>query len=304
MDKKRASLLSQESENLNVSTFTKSTKPKRVESFIKKIEKNLWRRKDPKEPSPAPSSSHSTSDREGSNIKRSKNIFKDFMSSGKKSTREAEVQCKMDEDKDYYIGIATRKSSMQVLSSDKNNKKSLRPLKVSQRYENGNNQRLTSIIKSSADRNTRNKQRDYPSYESDNTNANKKSTTPAPIRVEIDLRNGHSNSNNKINTNRTIDLNSKKKPIGIASPLPQPKSVLKSGTAAKSYENKKSEISRSYAAPNKLTVENNLQREGSDRISFREYREQLRAKHENKKITDTSDDDLRRSYQQSFFVPM
>lgn len=303
MDKKRASLLSQESENLNVSTFTKSTKPKRVESFIKKIEKNLWRRKDPKEPSPAPSSSHSTSDREGSTIKRSKNIFKDFMSSGKKSTREAEVQCKMDEDKDYYSGIATRKSSMQVSSSD-NNKKSLRPLKVSQRYENGNNQRLTSIIKSSADRNIRNKQRDYPSYESDNTNANKKSTTPAPIRVEIDLRNGHNNSNNKINNNRTIDLNLKKKPIGIASPLPQPKSVLKSGTAAKSYENKKSEISRSYAAPNKLTVENNLQREGSDRISFREYREQLRAKHENKKITDTSDDDLRRSYQQSFFVPM
>jgi len=304
MDKKRASLLSQESENLNVSTFTKSTKPKRVESFIKKIEKNLWRRKDPKEPSPAPSSSHSTSDREGSTVKRSKNIFKDFMSSGKKSTREAEVQCKMDEDKDYYGGIATRKSSMQVSSSD-NNKKSLRPLKVSQRYENGNNQRLTSIIKSSADRNTRNKQRDYPSYESDNTNANKKSSTPAPIRVEIDLRNGHNNNNNNnktINNNRTIDLNSKK-PIGIASPLPNPKSVLKSGTA-KSYENKKSEISRSYAAPSKLTVENKLEREGSDRISFREYREKLRAKNENKKITDTSDDDLRRSYQQSFFVPM
>lgn len=306
MDKKRASLLSQESENLNVSTFTKASKPKRVESFIKKIEKNLWRRKDPKEPSPAPSSSHSTSDREGSTIKRSKNIFKDFMSSGKKATREVEIQCKMDEDKDYYGGIGTRKSSIQPPISD--NKKSLRPLKASQRYENGNNQqRLTSIIKSSGDRSSRNnkQQRDYPYHESDNTNnnANKKSSTPAPIRVEIDLRNAHnSNGNNKINSNRSIDLNSKK-PIGIASPLPQPKSVLKSGTA-KSYENKKSEISRSYAAPTRLTVDNNFRREGSDRISFREYREQLRAKNESKKITDTSDDDLRRSYQQSFFVPM
>lgn len=309
MDKKRASLLSQESENLNVSTFTKSSKPKRVESFIKKIEKNLWRRKDPKEPSPAPSSSHSTSDREGSTIKRSKNIFKDFISSGKKSTREVEVQCKMDEDKDYYSGIATRRSSTQVNASPENKKTPLRPLKASQRHENGNNPRLTSIIKSSADR-SRNKQRDYPyNNDSDNVtniinNNSKKSSTPAPIRVEIDLRNAHNNNgNNKTNNNRSTDLNLRK-PIGIASPLPQPKSVLKSGTA-KSYENKKAYAAAAAATtPNKLAVENTFGREGSDRISFREYREQLRAKQENKKMTDNSEDDLRRSYQQTFFVPM
>lgn len=289
MDKKRASLLSQESENLNVSTFTKSSKPKRVESFIKKIEKNLWRRKDPKEPSPAPSSSHSTSDREGSTVKRSKNIFKDLMSVGKKSTREVEIQCKMDEDKDYYSGIATRKSSLQPPTSLIDTKKQqLRPLKTSQQYEGGNKQRLTGIIKSST---ARNKQRDYPYNDADAMT--KKSSTPAPIRVEIDLRNAQNSSGNNGKNSSSL-----KKPIGIASPLPQPKSVLKSGTA-KSYENKKS-----YAAPSKLTIDNDFRREGSDRISFREYREQLRAKNENKKITDNSDDDLRKSYQQSFFIPM
>lgn len=286
LDKKRASLLSQESENLNANTFTKTSKPKRVESFIRKIEKNLWRRKDTKkEPSPAPSS-HSS---DQSTIKRSKNIF-NLISGGRKSTREVEIQCKMDEEKDYYGGIGTRKSS------NGNEKKFsiTRPLRAFQQknYENGSNQRLTSIMKSSP-------QQQQPDHRLREYESNKKSSTPAPIRIEIDLR----------NTN--------KRPIGVASPLPQKtRSALKNGNNIKSksgnYDSgykKPPEITKSHA-PSRLQVNadngNDLRRDGNERVSFREYREQLRAaKTENRqKITDTSDDDLRRSYQQSFFVPM
>jgi hypothetical protein len=279
LDKKRASLLSQESENLNANTFTKSTKPKRVESFIRKIEKNLWKRRDSKkEPSPAPSS-HSS---DQSTIKRSKNIFNLIPGVGRKSTREVEIQCKMDDEKDYYSGIAMRKSSI----SDAERKHSVsRPLRVSQQrnYENGSNQKLTGIMKSS--------QPDYRNvreYES-----SKKASTPAPIRIEIDLR----------NTN--------KRPIGVASPLPQKtRSALKNGVK-NNYDKKSVENTRSYAPSSATRLQvptdhNNLKRDGNERVSFREYREQLRAaKNGNRhKITDTSDDDLRRSYQQSFFVPM
>lgn len=277
LDKKRASLLSQESENLNANTFTKSAKPKRVESFIRKIEKNLWKRRDSKkEPSPAPSSQSS----DQSTIKRSKNIFS-LISGGRKTTREVEIQCKMDDEKDYYSGIIMRKSS---INDAERRQSHSRPLRVSQQrnYENGSNQKLTSIMKSS--------QPDYRNvreYES-----SKKSSTPAPIRIEIDLR----------NTN--------KRPIGVASPLPQKtRSALKNGV--KNNNDKKSaEYSRSNAPPSsRLQVtsdQNNIKRDENERVSFREYREKLRAtKNENRnKITDTSDDDLKRSYQQSFFVPM
>lgn len=279
LDKKRASLLSQESENLNANTFTKSSKPKRVESFIRKIEKNLWKRRDSKkEPSPAPSS-HSSD--QSSTIKRSKNIFNLISGGGRKSTREVEVQCKMDEEKDYYSGIAMRKSSISD-AERKHSVSSSRPLKQ-RNYENGSNQKLTGIMKSS--------QPDYRNlreYES-----TKKSLTPAPIRIEIDLR----------NTN--------KRPIGVASPLQQKtRSALKNGVK-NNYDKKSMENTRSHAPPSSVRLQipndhNNIKRDGNERVSFREYREQLRAaKNENRhKITDNSDDDLRRSYQQSFFVPM
>lgn len=296
LDKKRASLLSQESENLNVNTFTKSTKPKRVESFIRKIEKNLWRRKDPKEPSPVPSS-HSTdkSDRGESTMKRSKNIFNLITNGGgnKKSTREVEIQCKMDDEKDYTSGIIT-------FNANHSNKK-YRSLKQSQRFENEPNQNLSSIKKAPSTVNRIKKQ----DCKYDNTNVNKKSSTPAPIRVEIGLQNA-SNSHGS-NNEKYADTN--KKPIGIASPLPQTRSALKSGTM-KCYDYKKSEIAR-YNAPQqqqqqqqRLKLDGNFRREENDQMSFREYRDRLRTKNENRRITDTSDDDLKRSYQQSFFIPM
>ncbi|CRL00136.1 CLUMA_CG013413, isoform A [Clunio marinus] len=263
--RKSRSSLSQESENLNSNTFTKSTKPKRVESLIKRFDMSFWRRnKESKDKSPSPSGIET--------VKRSKNIF-NLMTSGRKSTRDVGVECKMDEDRDYYSGMGTRKSSVQSLISNQR----YRPLKRSQRNENGNNQQITSIIKSP----------DRRIYE--NT---KKSTIsmPAPIRVEIGLRNENKNSS---------DYETKRKPVGIASPLPQTRarSVLKGGTL-RVNDNKKSYL------PQRTQEKNYFNREGTDRQSFKDYRDKLKLKNENRRVTDNSDDELRKSYQRSFFVPM
>lgn len=269
-DKKRSSS-SQESENLNSNTFTKSSKPKRVESLIKRFDMSFWRRhKDSKEKSPSPSGSDT--------IKRSKNLF-NLMTSGKKSTRDVGIECKMDEDRDYYGGMGARKASIQSLISEKK----YRPTKIAtKRYENGSNQQLTGIIKTP--------ERRYP-YEN-----GKKSTTPvpAPIRVEIGIRNSHKYMS---------ELVASKKPIGIASPLPQARnrSALKNGTI-KNYDNRKAEVPQSYASI-RAQETSNFSREGSDKISFREYREKLKQKNESRRITDNSEDELRKSYQQSFFIP-
>lgn len=235
---------------------------------------SFWRRhKDPKEKSPSPSGSDT--------IKRSKNIF-NLITSGKKSTRDVGIECKMDDDRDYYSGMGTRKSSIQSLVSEKK----YRPTKIaSRRYDNGSNQQLTGIIKTP--------ERRYP-YE-----GTKKSMTPAPapIRVEIGLRNPH---------RFTSESELNKKPIGVASPLPQARnrSLLKTGTVKSSYDSKRPEIniSRSYAPP-RAQETSNFTREGSDRMSFKDYREQLKLKN-SRRVTDNSDDELRQSYQQTFFIPM
>lgn len=250
---KSRSSLSAESENLNTNTFTKSTKPRRVESLIKRFDISFWRRnKDHKEKSPSPVTSGSDT------IKRSKNIF-NLITSGKKSTRDVGIECKMDEERDYYGGMGTRKSSIQSLLSEKPH----RPPKRSQ------NKQLTSIIKPP--------ERCYP-YES-----SKKST--APIRVEIGLRKYPE---------------SKGKPIGIASPLPAVRNrYTPRNGIGQSYERRQQDST-------KLLVQEktNFSREGSDRISFREYRDKLKLKNDGRRVTDNSDDELRQSYQQSFFVPM
>lgn len=257
-DKKRASV---ESENLNSDTFEKTSKPKRVESFIKRLDvSSIWRRNKDKSPSPVGTDT----------IKRSKNLF-NLMASGKKSTRDIGIECKMDEDRDYYSGMGTRKTSVQSLLSEKK----YRPR--SSLRDHGSSQQLTGIIKPP--------ERRYP-Y---------KSSTPAtaPIRVELDVRNTRYSSESEL------------KPVGIASPLPQARSrsVLKNVTAS-SYEKKPSELPRSYVPVRKQETANNFNREGSERLSFRQHRERLRGKNENRRITDNSDDELRKSYQRSFFVPM
>lgn len=234
---------------------------------------SFWRRhKDQKEKSPSPSGSE--------NIKRSKNIF-NLITSGKKSTRDIGIECKIDEDRDYYGNMGARKNSMQSLSSEKKH----RPLRSSQRHESGSNQKLTGIIKSSEPR--------LPYYEGP-----KKSTpsVPTPIRVEVGLLNVKKFASNSELSNR---------PIGIASPLPQARnrSLLKS-EATRSYEGKRmGNLSQSYA-PTRAQETSNFNRQNNDRLSFKEYREKLKAKNDNRRITDNSDDELRKSYQQSFFVPM
>lgn len=211
---------------------------------------SFWRRRGSKEKSPSPSGSDT--------IKRSKNIF-NLMASGKKSTRDVGIECKLDLEE--ALMEQTRKSSTQ----------SLIPERKHHRHRNGSNQQLTSIIKSS--------DRRYP-YKSS-------TPMPAPIRVEIGLRNG---------SKFTSESDVSKKPIGIASPLPQRnRSGLKNG-AVKSYDNK--------APRAKVQEPNEFTRQGSDRMSFRDYRDRLKIKNENKRRTDNSDDELRQSYQQSFFVPM
>jgi hypothetical protein len=252
---------SQESENLNTNTFTKSSKPKRVESLIKRFDMSFWRRGS-KDKSPSPSGSDT--------LKKTKNLF-NLITSGKKSTRDVGIECKMDDDRDYYAGIGTRKSSIQSVISEKKHK----PMRSSRRHENGSNQQLTSIIK--------NADRRYPYSE-------KKSMTPAPIRVELGVKNVNKYS---------VESESNRRPIGIASPLPQPR-TNRSSLKPKTYEIKKPEIN----VRTRLQEPTNFAREDSDRMSFREYRERLKLKNENRRITDNSDDELRKSYQQTFFVPM
>lgn len=228
---------------------------------------SIWRRNKDKSPSPSGSDT----------IKRSKNIF-NLMSSGKKSTRDVAIECKIDEDRDYYNEMGTRKGSILSLVSEKK----YRPMRSSLRCDSGSNQQLTGIIKTP--------ERRYPH----------KSMTPvpAPIRVELGTR----------STRYTSEPENIRKPVGIASPLPQARSrsVLKNGTS-RSYENNRSELPRSYVPmPVRVleTPSSNFNREGSDRPSFRQYREKLKVKNENRRITDNSEDELRKSYQQSFYIPM
>jgi hypothetical protein len=202
---------------------------------------SFWRRGS-KEKSPSPSGSDT--------IKRSKNIF-NLMTSGKKSTRDIGIECKLDLEEEME---KSRKSSMQSLIPER-------------KHHRSRNQPLTSIIKPT--------ERRYP-YKSS-------TQMPAPIRVEIGLRNS-----NKYTSESDVS----KKPIGIASPLPQQRnrSALKKNCDTK--------VSLKVQEPSEFT------RQGSDRMSFRDYRDRLKLKSENKRITDNSDDELRQSYQQSFFIPM
>lgn len=221
---------------------------------------SFWRRSKDKSPSPSGSDS----------IKRSKNIF-NLITSGKKSTRDIGIECKMDEDRDYYGGMGARKSSIQSLSSERKH----RPLRSSQRFESESNR----------------KNRYHEGA--------KMSTAPipAPIRVEI----GRLRNVNKF----TSESERNKKPIGIASPLPQARnrSVLKTDPA-RNYEGKRMGSSTGSYVPTRTQQTNDFNRDTNDRISFKEYRERLKTKNDNRRVADNSDDELRKSYQQSFFVPM
>lgn len=265
---KSRSSLSQESDNLNTNTFTKSDKPKRVDSLIKKFDISFWRRhKDHKEKSPSPSGSESI------NRSGSKNLF-NLKFSGKKSTRDVATECKLDEDRDYSGGIGFRKSSIQPLISERKHKS----VRSSQRFENVNEP--TGIIKSP--------ERRFPYYQNE-----KKTIHSNPIRVEI----GSNRFSSQLHLNR--------KPVGIASPLPQARNRSMTRTEAnRSYENKRLGNFQQPPAQLKVPPRESFSRDSNDRISFREYRERLKSKNDIQRVADNSDNELRQSYQQTFFVPM
>lgn len=283
-------------ENVNTSTFTKSTKPKRVESLIKRFEWNfLKRNKEPKEASPSPSA-HSTDSQ-----KRSKNIFNLISGSTKKTTRDIGIECKMDEEREYYNhGMGSRKESVQSLSSDRK----YRTVRIKDGRPDGEHRSRLGSMTTSVVRpmERRSKSRDYPYYENI-----KKSTPTAPAPIRVDLR-----TNNKYYSDLTSESN--RKPVGIASPQPQvrARSSLRNGNP-KIYENTKTPFTRSYAAPaNRYNSDqdqsnnsnNAAKKDSSDRVSFREYREQQRMKNDSKRSNNNSEDELKKSYQQSFFIPV
>lgn len=280
-------------ENVNTTTFTKSTKPKRVESLIKRFEWNfLKRNKEPKEASPSPSA-HSTDSQ-----KKSKNIFNLISGVGtKKTTRDIGIECKMDDERDYNYnhGMGQRKGSVQSISSDRKYKTvRIKDVRPDSEHRSRLGSMTTSVVKPME---RRSKSRDYPYYENIKKTT---ATTPAPIRV--DLR-----TNNKYYSDLTSESN--KKPVGIASPQPQvrTRSSLRNGNT-KIYENTKTPFTRSYAAPanryNSDQEQSTNKKDSSDRLSFREYREQQRMKNDSKRSNNNSEDELKKSYQQSFFIPV
>lgn len=279
----------------NTSTLTRRSKPKRVESFMKKFDINFWKRRDSKDKSPSPANG-------GDTLKRSKNIF-NLIASSKKSTRDVGIECKLDEeerekldyfDSSYNSNMGMRKSSVQSLTEEIPKYRRASKPKV---YEHGSTQLLTSIIK------TPERRYNYKSV-----------TTSIPStanRVGFDVK-----SRSKYSPpieNEDV----RRKPVGVASPQPQlrSRSVLKNG-ASNQQQNSLKKTS-TFKSTRLLTTSNennnninndnedDLTRQGSDRMSFREYRERLlKMKNENRRMADNSDDDLRKSHQQSFFVPI
>lgn len=272
--------------HVNSSTLTRRSKPKRVESFMKKFDINFWKRRDSKDKSPSPATNNG-----GDTLKRTKNIF-NIIASSKKSTRDIGIECKLDEEeRDFFDssynggnGMGMRKSSIQSLTEEIPKYRRASKPKV---YEHGSTQLLTSIIK------TPERRYNYKSVTS---------TIPATTnRVGF-----------KYSPPKEIE-DVRRKPVGVASPQPQvrSRSVLKN-TAGNNTLKKTSTLKLTRLLTTTSNENNNnnneddLTRQGSgDRMSFREYRERLlKMKNENRRMADNSDDDLRKSHQQSFFVPI
>jgi hypothetical protein len=269
---------------------------------MKKFDINFWKRRDSKDKSPSPANG-------GDTLKRTKNIF-NIMASSKKSTRDVGIECKLDEEErekfDYFDssynnnnnnidkGMGMRKSSIQSLNEEipKYRRASSKP-KV---YEHGSSQLLTSIIK------TPERRYNYKSVTS--------SIPPTTNRVGFDV---------KSRTKYSPEIEDvRRKPVGVASPQPQlrSRSVLKNGVNSiggnqnslkktSTFKSTRLLTSSNENNNNNINNEDDLTRQGSDRMSFREYRERLlKMKNENRRMADNSDDDLRKSHQQSFFVPI
>ena len=259
-------------------------KPKRVESLIKRFEKNFLRRdKTPKEHKEKEVKEYSPiSNSSTDSLKRIKKIF----SSNKKVTRDVGIECKIDDDIDYQNKLNTfRKSSIKSMTNDRFSS----PQKIY--FENTDQRRKESIRPLE-----RKKLRNDEIYENVGRKIN-----PAPIRVELDSRRGSKLSN---------------KPIGIANPQQHRPSITSiSSIDSRARDSKKHPMKPirveffKPSAPNSRggiisTVHNdniNVKEAKSDKMSFKEYREAQKAR--SSKPTNDHDDQLKNSYQQSFFVP-
>lgn len=282
----------------STATLTRRSKPKRVESFIKKFDTiNFWKRRDSKDKSPSPANPiHSN----GDTLKRTKNIF-NLIASSKKSTRDVGIECKLDQeeqqekydhfDSSYPLGndMGLRKSSVQSLNEEIPKYRRASKPKV---YEHGSSQLLTSIIK------TPDRRYNYKSTVST-------IPTTATTRVGFDVK-----SRGKYSPSPPMEYDDiRRRPVGVASPQPQirSRSVLKNGNSTLKKQSTTLKSTRLLSSiENNNNHDDELERQGSDRMSFREYRERLlKAKNENnRRLADNSDDELRKSHQQSFFVPI
>lgn len=263
----------------------KRVKPKRVESLIKRFEKNFLRRdKAPKEPKEhkelkeySPISNSSTD-----SLKRIKKIF----SSSKKVTRDVGIDCKIDDDIDYQNRLNTfRKSSIKSVTSDRFSS----PQKIY--YENPDQRRRETLRPLD-----RKKLRNDEIYENVGRKIN-----PEPIRVELDSRRGGKVSH---------------KPVGIANPQQHRPSITSlSSIDSRARDSKKQQIKPirvEFFKPSALKPRSaivsagrsdkvNVNESKTDKMSFREYREAQ--KFRSNKLIDDHDDQLKNSHQQSFFVP-
>lgn len=313
--------------NNNTATLTRRAKPKRVESFIKKFDTiNFWKRRDSKDKSPSPATNNNNGTTNGSSsvggdtLKRTKNIF-NLIASSKKSTRDIGIECKLDQEErqeryDHFdssyshqygsnggggvvVGndMGLRKSSVQSLNEEL--PKYRRAVSKPKVYEHGSTQLLTSIIKTP--------ERRYAAAAVPTT------------RVGFDVK-----SRSKYTPSPPIDTyddTRARRPVGVASPQPQirSRSVLKNGNSTLKKQAPLPPSTPPYSSTLKSTRllasiengnnlhDNDLTRQESDRMSFREYRERLlKAKNENNRrlLAENSDDELRKSHQQSFFVPI
>jgi hypothetical protein len=253
--------------------------------LIKRFDRILHRtKKEEKEVSPAPSSESVDS------LKNKKNLIN--MMSKPVKTRDIGILCKIDDDLEYQKILSTKKMTL----------KSDRPIKSARKIysENLDARREAATIKA-AERRASKRMEEEQLYENV-----RKTTRPGPIRVEIDLRRA---------SKYDSDGNESSKPVGIASPQVQRPSI----TSVTSIESRRLNSQQKYQISKPIRVELDkpspaprsqlkiqdsqfADRNAPEKMSFREYRESLRANRGEKNYGDP-DSDLKKTHQQSFFVP-
>lgn len=238
-----------------------------------------------KEPSPTPSAQSTESVKN----QKSKNIF-NLIGGSKVRTRDVGINCKIDDDLDYQRVLSTKRMVLKPAISE-------RTLKSARKISQENRDSVKAA--------ERRMSRGLPEVDQHIYENVKKNARQAPIRVEIDLRKS---------TKYDSDYSESSKPVGIANPQVH----RNSNTSVTSTESRRTsnqyqvtqpirvELPKSKPSPaprtRKIIEEESFSnRKAPEKMSFREYRESLRAKRE-RQMTSDPEDDLKKSHQQSFFV--